>query len=1012
MLQQAIDNFHNNLTRIRRADYNETEVRVQFINPLFEALGWDMRDTDGRHEVQHEDRIHISGKAKAPDYGFYLDGRRKFFVEAKKPAVNLDAHADSAYQLRRYAWTAKLPLSVLTDFEEFAVYDTRVRPAVGDSPKVARLRYWRYTDYADAWDDIAAVFSREAVLGGSLDAWAAAEGGKKGVAPVDAEFLKEIERWRDLLARNIALRNPALDERGLNFAVQQTIDRLLFLRIAEDRGIEPYGRLRDLSAGGDVYSRLFLLFNQADARYNSGLFHFGYEKGRGNPDTLTPALNIDDKTLRDILKSLYEPVSPYEFSVFPADILGHVYEQFLGKVIRLTGKSAKVEEKPEVRKAGGVYYTPTYIVDYIVGQTVGKLLEGHAADPTGPVSRLRVLDPACGSGSFLLGAYQYLLDWHLRGYTAAPSKWSKGRNRTLYQTAAGTYHLTLAERKRILLDNLYGVDIDPQAVEVTKLSLLLKVLEDTPEALSGQMALLPERVLPDLGDNIKCGNSLIGPDFYDGTQAALFDMGEQMRINAFDWAAEFRDVMSSDGSRFGGFDAVIGNPPYIRIQTMKEWAPAEVEFYKRRYRAASKGNYDIYVVFVEKGLELLNPRGRLGFILPNKFLSTDYGQQLRGLISERKSLHRLIDFKHDQVFLQATTYTCLLFLVGGQGEKYEYAVAVPSPDILTSELQFSIHDIEEISESPWVFSSSEIHNISSKLETDSNPLLELPAQMNRGSSTGNDEVFILKLTENPGVYISKTGSLIELEQEILRTPIFATDFTRYNFRPSDKNVVIFPYENEIGVNRKLSLIPEKVLKSHYPKTYKYLTTQKKVLEKRKGYKEWYGFSAPRSLDAHESAQLIVPLLADRGLFAELPENGNKFCLMAGGGFSISFDPDTTISPHYLIGLLNSRLLFWRLQTISNKFRGGWITCTKQYVGTLPIRTIDSTNPADKANHDRIVALVQTMLDLHQRHAAEAVPHVKTTLQRQIEATDRQIDALVYALYGLTEEEIAIVEGAK
>lgn len=248
----------------------------------------------------------------------------------------------------------------------------------------------------------------------------------------------------------------------------------------------------------------------------------------------------------------------------------------MGKVIRLAGKRAVVEEKPEVRKAGGVYYTPTYIVDYIVRQTLGRLLEHHAPDPTGPASRLRVLDPACGSGSFLLGAYRYLLDWHLRGYLAAPSKWSKGRNRTLHQTAAGEYHLTLAERKRILLDNLYGVDIDPQAVEVTKLSLLLRVLEDTPDALSGQMA-LPERVLPDLGENIKCGNSLIGPDFYTqgtldlvcfgkpvrsggGAQMPLFDMGEQMRINAFDWRNEFREIMAA-----GGFDAVIGNPPWVSL---------------------------------------------------------------------------------------------------------------------------------------------------------------------------------------------------------------------------------------------------------------------------------------------------------------------------------------------------------------------------------------------------------------------------------------------------------------
>ncbi len=554
-----ITRFHDTLPALKRGAYNETEVRVQFINPLFEALGWEMDDRGGRSEVKHEDKIAIAGKAKAPDYGFYLDGRRRFFVEAKKPAVNLAADSQPAFQLRRYAWTAKLPLSVLTDFEEFAVYDTRLRPHPGDAPTVARLRYWRYDQYADQWAEIAALFGRDAVLAGSLEQFAINEGGKKGIATVDADFLGQLNAWRDLLARAIANRNPGLSGRDLNFAVQQTLDRLIFLRIAEDRAIEPYGRLRDLATGPGTFDQLLRYFYEADNKYNSGLFHLSHRGRADQPDMVTPRLTLDDRPLKEIIRALYEPVSPYEFSVFPADILGQVYEQFLGQVIRLTsGGRAVVEEKPEVRKAGGVYYTPTYIVEYIVRQTVGRLVAGHTPDPTGPVSRLRVLDPACGSGSFLLGAYQFLLDWHLDGYLRDTKKWSRKRGGTLHLTAAGDYVLTLAERRRILLDNLYGVDIDPQAVEVTKLSLLLKVLEGAAAQLGPQAALLGERVLPDLDSNIKCGNSLIGPEFYDRPQPSLLGDDELLRVNAFDWRGEFAEIM-----RAGGFDAVIGNPPYI-----------------------------------------------------------------------------------------------------------------------------------------------------------------------------------------------------------------------------------------------------------------------------------------------------------------------------------------------------------------------------------------------------------------------------------------------------------------
>ena len=232
-----------------------------------------------------------------------------------------------------------------------------------------------------------------------------------------------------VLAQNIALRNPKLTQRELNFAVGRTIDRIIFLRICEDRGIEPEGQLMALQNGTNIYQRLIRIYYSADEKYNSGLFHFREEKDRFEPpDDLTLNLSIDDKPLKDIFKSLYYPESPYEFSVLPADILGQVYEQFLGKVIYLTaGHRAKVEDKPEVKKAGGVYYTPTYIVDYIVKNTVGKLLEGKNPGPRGSASNIRILDPACGSGSFLIGAYQYLLDWHRDRYIEdGPEKVGKG----------------------------------------------------------------------------------------------------------------------------------------------------------------------------------------------------------------------------------------------------------------------------------------------------------------------------------------------------------------------------------------------------------------------------------------------------------------------------------------------------------------------------------------------------------------------------------------------------------
>ncbi len=576
---ELVERFHRNEREYRSASFNETQTRNDFINPLFTALGWDVANQRGRPEAERdvivEATVPIEGKPKKPDYSFQLDGVRQFFVEAKKPAVRVAADRVAAFQLRRYAWSAQLPVSILTTFAEFAVYDCRTKPAQEDAATTGRRLFLTCADYLGRWDELDTLFTPEAAIVGTLASFVGTIKEQRGSVAVDEAFLAEIETWREMLAHDIARRNPTLSARDLNYCVQMTVDRIIFLRICEDRGIERYGRLEELRSSNEVYAALCRLFRLADDRYNSGLFHFKHERDREEPDDLTLSLVIGNELLARILQRLYYPDSPYEFSVLPADILGHVYERFLGKVIRLAEHhQAIVEDKPEVRKAGGVYYTPTYIVNYIVRATVGKYLDGKTPKQ---MSDLTILDPACGSGSFLIAAYQYLLDWYVRQYEAdGPQKHRK----ELRQLSSGEWRLTTAERKRILLVHIYGVDIDPQAVEVTKLSLLLKVLEDESEqTILRQLQLLHERALPDLAANIRCGNSLIAPDYYEHEQLALFDDEERYRVNVFDWAAAFPTIVGQGGQ---GFGTIIGNPPYIftRNQGIDE---AQKRYFYRHY---------------------------------------------------------------------------------------------------------------------------------------------------------------------------------------------------------------------------------------------------------------------------------------------------------------------------------------------------------------------------------------------------------------------------------------------
>jgi len=739
-IANLVAHFQDNLDAYRNPAYNETQLRIEFIDPFFEALGWDVANKAGYAEqykdVIHEDAIKVSGATKAPDYCFRIGGVRKFFLETKKPSIDIKDQVGPAYQLRRYAWSAKLPLSILTNFAELAIYDCRIRPKPADKASIGRARSYPYTEYIKSFDEINNFLSKESVLKGSFDRFAETDRQKRGTTEVDSEFLKEIENWREILAKDIARRNLKLSVRELNYAVQLIIDRIIFLRMCEDRGIESYGQIQSLLNGTNAYHRLREFFYHADGKYNSGLFDF-------KADRLTPELNIDDHPLKEIFKNLYYPDSPYEFSVLGADILGHVYEQFLGKVIRLTGgHQAKVEEKPEVRKAGGVYYTPTYIVNYIVMNTVGKLCQAKSPKQ---ISSLRILDPACGSGSFLLGAYQYLLDYHRDWYQ---KKGTAKYRKEIYQGRGGQWYLSIQEKKNILLNNIFGVDIDPQAVEVTKLSLLLKVLEgENQDTLERQMKLFKERALPDLESNIKCGNSLISHDIENGQQLGFFGNEKRQDLNPFEWDRDgFPLILGS-----GGFDAVIGNPPYLFITELDEM---EKDYFAAKY-SSCEYRFDVYGLFIELSLmKLLRQGGFVSFIIPHTLLSNDSFQKLRRMLLKNSFLEEVIDIGPG-VFQNAKNETMIFIakkILNKRGNSKRCKVVntrsatFPIP---TKEFFITQSDWLKNSKAEWLVRNSpaevQLLNKIDKIEIRLGDLCTI----NQGLRTGNNEKYLSIEKKNP-----------------------------------------------------------------------------------------------------------------------------------------------------------------------------------------------------------------------------------------------------------------------
>ena len=999
-LIELVKRYKRNRDAYQSPAYKEAQLRQEFIDPLLEILGWDVSNKQGAapayKEVIHEDTLRIGGSTKAPDYSLRIGQTRKLFLETKKPSVRIKDDPAPAVQLRRYGWNAKLPLCILTNFEETAIYDTRIRPKEGDSAAAALRRYFSLDQLVSNWEVFNATFSRQAVLNGSFDQYAETWKDVKGTVEVDQAFLEDIETWRDELARNIALRNPSLSQYELNYAVQATIDRIVFLRICEDRGIETYGRLQTLMKSEQAYGRLKEFFRLADERYNSGLFYFSREKDRyGTPDELTPKLIIDDKVLKDIVRRLYYPESPYEFSVLPAEILGHVYEQFLGKVIRLTpGHRAIVEEKPEVKKAGGIYYTPTYVVRYIVNNTAGKAVEGKTPKE---VCKLRVLDPACGSGSFLLVAYQFLLDWHLNWYVENGPKKFKNE---IVQGPGGSWFLTSGERKRILLNNIFGSDIDPQAVEVTKLSLLLRVLEQVSgETIEKNQKLFHQRALPDLDDNIKCGNSLIENRHL---QQLILDEEQARRVNPFDWKTEFAQVFAE-----GGFDVVIGNPPYIRVQTMTEWAPLEVELYKRHFETASKGNYDIYVVFVERGLQLLKANGRLGYILPHKFFTAQYGEPLRSLISKNKYLEEVVHFGDLQVFRGATTYTCLLMLRKSASESVRFHQVRDLAAWRTNGASAqSVIPASRIKESDWTFSAGGISDVVERLSRILPKLVDV-AQVFVGTQTSADEVFVLDDARTKGSHVVGFSQALqkEVEVELELTKPFLRGKEIRRFAPLvSTSRLICPYE--IGSD-SFRLYTAVELGKKFPLAWAYLQENRKQLGDRERGKfkgaNWYAFGYPKSMTLFQLEKIVVPDYNNVGSFTVDPL-GHFY--KTGYGLLIN---DQRVSALFLTALLNSTLLFEYLRAIGTSLRGGYVRFWRQYLEQLPVKLPEGAAEAKIAQE--IERTAEQLFRLGDQARTKRTDHEMRVVERQIEGSEAELDKLVYRLYGLSDAEISKVEEA-
>ncbi len=975
-IKDLVHQYHENREAHLDPAYNETQLRSDFLDPFFELLGWDIKNTKKKPTNEREVLLEESLKAiatsntKRPDYTFRLFSERKFFLEAKKPSVKIEADNEPAKQVRRYGFTAKLKISVLSNFEHLVIYDCSDKVGQDDSVNKARIRIYHYTEYEAAFEEIKQQLSYESVYSGLFDEeWKEIED-KLNLSSVDFHFLQQINDWRIILGTEVYFHNPKLEDDELNDIVQSYINSLIFLRVCEDRTLETYKTLLKCADSKD-YVLLITNFQDADKKYNAGLF---------NHPLTEEIISNNSSIFWMIIKQLYFPESTYSFSVFSSEILGNIYEIFLGEQLKIVAGTIQLEKKPE-NADRDIVTTPIYIIKDILRQTVVKHCEGRSDQE---ILESSFADIACGSGAFLFETYQLLHDILVDYYLVNNKK-------VLIQTSVDTFKLPYELKKQIVENCIFGVDNDFNAVKACKFGLLLKLLEGE------ENTTITIPALPDLDNNIHFGNSLISSE--NTTEE------DQTEINPFDFKEQ-------------RFDIIVGNPPYMATGHMKQFTPLELPLYKSNYSSAYK-QFDKYFLFIERGLKLLKDNGYFGYIIPSKFAKVGAGKRLRNLLIENKYVQQIISFGANQVFHDKTTYTCLLILKNEAQENIKYLEVSSLTDWKTRNIdieEFDLIKLDELTDDGWIFVPGLLKPIFEGINSQSESLESLIGSDNiyNGIQTSANNIYIHSVTceDKNFLYFLKDGNKWKIEKTLTR-PYFKTLGglnNLYTYRPFAPNFfVIYPY---LKTATGIEFVEIDRLESDFPYAFAYLSHyQDKLSKSSRNIKptpettnEWYRYGRHQSLDKCDvPAKIIVGILSQ----------GNKYAidyhstLISSGGTAgycmIALPEDSPYSIYYIQALLNSKYLEWFSALIGEVFKGGYIARGTKVLKKLPIRIIDFDDPNDKALHDKIANLQKDLINIHNKIDKNiGNARTLTPLQRQFDTKLSKLNSVLTALYKLGE----------
>lgn len=887
---------------------------------------------------------------------------------------------------------------------------------------------------------------------------------------VTKKLYKDYSAFKKDIFQSMVKLNPEQDKLSLFKKTQKLLDRFLFIFFAEDRLLLPPNSIRsiidqwtDLRDKYDTYFPLYDRFKKYFEYMNTGYKGkqyeiFAYNGGLFEPDPILDNLKIDDLLLYTHTQNL----SHYDFeSEVDVNILGHIFEHSLTEIEEITAQleGQSLDAKTSKRKKDGVFYTPKYITKYIVENTVGKLCEEKKTElgitdfdfsqnyltqktrttRDGKKTRisaegekilfslkdyrtwlldLTICDPACGSGAFLNQALEFLIQEH-------------AHVDELEAKLTGSSLILSDVENAILENNLFGVDINEESVEIARLSLWLRTAQKG-------------RKLTSLNDNIKCGNSLI-----DDPEIA----GEK----AFHWEKEFPRVFGK-----GGFDVVIGNPPYVRVQTIKDSIERESRELESKFESATR-RYDLFVLFMEKSYSLINAQGKVSFILPHKFLIADFGFGIRKFLRTKKFIERVTSFGHEIVFADASTYTCIIEL-SKDSEELEFIEI--KPEYLFESKTYSKVSLGKLTDEKWELHDAQIGRLMTKLK--SNPLIlnDVLSGIYQGIKNTSDKIFMLKGEFQKDTFIGFSEELqenVELEAKIVYPVAKGKDIKRYQELDINYHVIYPHFFN----GKKTVPYEEEDFRTNFPKAYNYLLKFKEFLIEKKvrfktNPKYWYSLHRSREIQIFSDIKIVTATIQN---YPHFTIDGTG-ALTDAGGYALTIKKSKNIKREQLIAILNSKLMWFFIRNTSSVYRGGYYAFNTTFLNPFPLPPLEIVNSYDfppisqeimdlirkkYGDVDKITKYISSQFDsqvlnrkLLSWYELDFVEFIKEinnlakkangeklskkeeiewmeifteykaeifSLQDQIEIREKRIDKLVYELYALTREEIEIVESA-